>query len=39
VYVGEHGPYVAPKQPVPLNFARLLAGVYGITEVQVSEDK
>jgi protein SMG8 len=39
VYVGEHGPYVAPKQPVPINFGRLLAGVYGITEVQVSEEK
>ncbi|XP_069701408.1 nonsense-mediated mRNA decay factor SMG8 isoform X3 [Periplaneta americana] len=39
VYVGEHGPYVAPKQPVPLNYGRLLAGVYGITEVQVAEEK
>ncbi|PNF37753.1 Protein SMG8 [Cryptotermes secundus] len=39
VYVGEHGPYVTPKQPVPLSYGRLLAGVYGITEVQVAEEK
>jgi len=39
VYVGEHGPYVGPNQPVPLNFGRLSPGVYGITEEQVSEEK
>ncbi|KAJ9589501.1 hypothetical protein L9F63_017286, partial [Diploptera punctata] len=39
VYVGEHGPYLAPKQPVPLSYGRLLSGVYGITEVQLSENK
>ncbi|PSN57691.1 Protein smg8 [Blattella germanica] len=39
VYVGEHGPYVAPKQPVPLSYGRLLSGVYGITEVQMPEEK
>jgi len=33
VYVGDHGPYIAPKEPVPLSYGRLLAGMYGITEV------
>ncbi|KAK7791770.1 hypothetical protein R5R35_012316 [Gryllus longicercus] len=37
VYVGEHGPYIAPKEPVPLNYGRLLAGVYGISEISPDE--
>ncbi|XP_068084532.1 nonsense-mediated mRNA decay factor SMG8 isoform X2 [Anabrus simplex] len=37
VYVGEHGPYISPKEPVPLSYGRLLAGVYGITEVAPDE--
>nr|CAD7597733.1 unnamed protein product [Timema genevievae] len=37
VYVGDHGPYVTPKEPVPLNYGRLLAGMYSITEVAPEE--
>ncbi|XP_043288529.1 protein SMG8 isoform X2 [Venturia canescens] len=33
VYMGEKGPYVAPKEPVPISHGRLLAGMYGISEV------
>lgn len=32
VYVGDHGPYLPPKEPVSPNYGRLLAGMYGITE-------
>nr|CAD7392788.1 unnamed protein product [Timema cristinae] len=38
VYVGDHGPYVTPKEPVPLNYGRLLAGMYSITEVAPEEN-
>ncbi|XP_047108247.1 nonsense-mediated mRNA decay factor SMG8 isoform X1 [Schistocerca piceifrons] len=37
VYVGDQGPYLAPKEPVPLNYGRLLTDVYGITEVTPEE--
>lgn len=37
VYVGEHGPYIPPKEPLPLNYGRLLAGVYGISEISPDE--
>lgn len=33
VYMGEKGPYLAPKEPVPISHGRLLAGMYGISEV------
>lgn len=33
VYVGDKGPYLAPKEPVPTSHGRLLAGMYGISEV------
>ncbi|XP_034946459.1 protein SMG8 [Chelonus insularis] len=33
VYVGEKGPYLPPKEPVPISHGRLLAGMYGISEV------
>ncbi|XP_015514721.1 protein SMG8 isoform X1 [Neodiprion lecontei] len=33
VYMGEKGPYLAPKEPVPIAHGRLLAGMYGISEV------
>lgn len=33
VYTGEKGPYIAPKEPVPISQGRLLAGMYGISEV------
>ncbi|KAG7212648.1 hypothetical protein KM043_012931 [Ampulex compressa] len=29
VYMGEKGPYLAPKEPVPTSHGRLLAGMYG----------
>ncbi|XP_032668556.1 protein SMG8 [Odontomachus brunneus] len=33
VYMGEKGPYLVPKEPVPTSHGRLLAGMYGISEV------
>ncbi|XP_012536412.1 protein SMG8 [Monomorium pharaonis] len=33
VYMGEKGPYLPPKEPVPPSHGRLLAGMYGISEV------
>ncbi|XP_076300012.1 nonsense-mediated mRNA decay factor SMG8 isoform X3 [Lasioglossum baleicum] len=33
VYMDEKGPYLAPKEPVPTSQGRLLAGMYGISEV------
>ncbi|CAK9818597.1 Nonsense-mediated mRNA decay factor SMG8 [Anthophora quadrimaculata] len=33
VYMDEKGPYLAPKEPVPTSHGRLLAGMYGISEV------
>ncbi|XP_033223576.1 protein SMG8 [Belonocnema kinseyi] len=33
VYMGDKGPYLAPKEPVPISHGRLLAGMYGISEV------
>ncbi|KAK0167296.1 hypothetical protein PV327_004714 [Microctonus hyperodae] len=33
VYMSEKGPYLAPKEPVPISHGRLLAGMYGISEV------
>ncbi|KAL6257681.1 hypothetical protein P5V15_011262 [Pogonomyrmex californicus] len=33
VYMGEKGPYLPPKEPVPTSHGRLLAGMYGISEV------
>ncbi|EZA51583.1 hypothetical protein DMN91_010427 [Ooceraea biroi] len=33
VYMGEKGPYLPPKEPVPSSHGRLLAGMYGISEV------
>lgn len=33
VYVGEKGSYLPPKEPVPTSHGRLLAGMYGISEV------
>lgn len=33
VYVGDHGPYLPPKDPIAANYGRLLAGMYGITEI------
>ncbi|XP_011306755.1 protein SMG8 [Fopius arisanus] len=33
VYMGEKGPYLPPKEPVPISHGRLLAGMYGISEV------
>lgn len=33
VYLGENGPYLKPKDPVSLSHGKLLAGMYGITEV------
>lgn len=32
VYMGDKGPYLPPKEPVPISHGRLLAGMYGITE-------
>lgn len=37
VYVGDHGPYVSPKEPVPMSYGRLLAGMYGIMELSPNE--
>ena len=31
--MGEKGPYMTPKEPVPISHGRLLAGMYGISEV------
>jgi len=31
--MGEKGPYLPPKEPVPPSHGRLLAGMYGISEV------
>ncbi|XP_011684996.1 PREDICTED: protein SMG8-like isoform X3 [Wasmannia auropunctata] len=33
VYMGEKGPYLPPKEPIPPSHGRLLAGMYGISEV------
>lgn len=33
VYMGEKGPYLPPKEPVAASHGRLLAGMYGISEV------
>ncbi|CAL1682174.1 unnamed protein product [Lasius platythorax] len=33
VYMGEKGPYLPPKEPVAISQGRLLAGMYGISEV------
>ncbi|KYM81878.1 Protein SMG8 [Atta colombica] len=33
VYMGDKGPYLPPKEPVPPAHGRLLAGMYGISEV------
>ncbi|XP_012270941.1 protein SMG8 [Orussus abietinus] len=33
VYMGDKGPYLPPKDPVPITHGRLLAGMYGISEV------
>ncbi|XP_054280613.1 nonsense-mediated mRNA decay factor SMG8 [Macrosteles quadrilineatus] len=33
VYVGDQGPYLPPKDPIPANYGRLLAGMYGISEI------
>ncbi|XP_066583120.1 nonsense-mediated mRNA decay factor SMG8-like [Prorops nasuta] len=33
VYMGDKGPYLPPKEPVPASHGRLLAGMYGISEV------
>ncbi|OXU28536.1 hypothetical protein TSAR_008981 [Trichomalopsis sarcophagae] len=33
VYMGDKGPYLPPKEPVPISHGRLLAGMYGISEV------
>ncbi|XP_057317890.1 nonsense-mediated mRNA decay factor SMG8 isoform X1 [Microplitis mediator] len=33
VYMGEKGPYLVPKEPVSISHGRLLAGMYGISEV------
>lgn len=30
--MGDKGPYLPPKEPVPISHGRLLAGMYGITE-------
>nr|XP_012220936.1 PREDICTED: protein SMG8 isoform X2 [Linepithema humile] len=38
VYMGEKGPYLPPKEPVSPSHGRLLAGMYGISEV-VPEQK
>ncbi|XP_014207374.1 protein SMG8 [Copidosoma floridanum] len=38
VYMGEKGPYLPPKEPVSVSHGRLLAGMYGISEV-VSDKK
>lgn len=37
VYVGDQGPYVSPKEPVPISYGRLLAGMYGIMELSANE--
>lgn len=37
VYMGENGPYLAPEEPVPISHGRLLAGMYGISEVVVEK--
>jgi len=31
--MGEKGPYLPPKEPVAASHGRLLAGMYGISEV------
>lgn len=31
--MGEKGPYLPPKEPVSTSHGRLLAGMYGISEV------
>lgn len=31
--MGEKGPYLVPKEPVSISHGRLLAGMYGISEV------
>lgn len=33
VFIGEKGPYLPPKEPVTTSHGRLLAGMYGISEV------
>lgn len=37
VYAGDRGPYIAPKDPVPPMYGKLLAGMYGITEISDSK--
>ncbi|XP_026284537.1 nonsense-mediated mRNA decay factor SMG8 isoform X3 [Frankliniella occidentalis] len=37
VYVGDQGPYISPKEPVPISYGRLLAGMYGIMELSPTE--
>ncbi|CAH0392401.1 unnamed protein product [Bemisia tabaci] len=39
VYAGDRGPYLPPKESPPSNCGRLLAGVYGITEIAVESKR